>query len=167
MARTRRHAKPSSPEGRVIAAAIQDARRRGATTDEIAAAFDMNERTVRRIVAGETPGTRVYARKVKPPKRGGTSPNIMRADIELDDGMVRTVNVKVPNVPKAGGGTRAPTPFDAFRIPELADVADAEGRAMQRRYAMSSPGAPRFLGLRRIERRRAPKLVTIHGYRRA
>jgi len=160
----RRKASAQSTEGRFIASRIQDARRRGATNAEIGDAFGMNERTVRKIVAGETPGTRVFARKMAPPKgeRRASTPNIFRADIELDDGMVRTVNVKIPDLPtRTGKG--APTPFDVFRLPDLQQVADAEGRAMQRRYNMGDARAPRFVGLRQIVRRRAPKLVTIRG----
>ena len=171
MARQRRKATPSTPEARIEAAAIQDARRRGATNAQIGKAWGINERTVRKIIAGETPGTRIYAAKVKPPKAAGTTPNVFRLDMDLGGGMIRTTNVKVPNLPRAGGGTRAPTPFDVFRYPELMDVAEAEGRRMQRQYTrftgQTFDEAVQFVGLRHIEHRRARRLITIRGTVRA
>lgn len=158
----RRATPKPNPEARLLASRIQDARRRGATNREIGERFGMNERTVRKIVAGETPGTRIYAAKVPTPKVGGTTPNIMRANFDLGDGVIRSRNVKIPNLPGIHGPV-APTPFDAFRLPELQGVAEAEGRAMQRRYGMTEANAPRLVGLQRIIQRRAAKLITIKG----
>ncbi len=151
----------TTPQARIITTAIRQGERRGEIQAQIAARLGLSgPRAVRKIKSGETPATRIFAAKMRP-MRPGSSPNIMRADIDLGDGMIRTVNVKIPNVVSASGGTRAPTPFDVYRFPDLTSVAEAEGRAMQRRYDMQGANAPRFVGLRRIERRGAAKLITI------
>jgi hypothetical protein len=137
----RRRAAPSTPEARVEAAAIQQARRRGLTNRDIAQRLGINERTVRKIVAGETPGTRIYREKVtsQTSKDRPASPNIFRADLRIGQDaeggdVVRTINVKLPDVPGARG-RRAPNFFDVLRLPDLQGIANAEAMAMQQRYA--------------------------------
>lgn len=164
----RRKSQATTTEGRFIASRIQDARRRGATNRQIGEAFGINERTVRKIVSGETPGTRVYHRKMDAPKRPRSTPNIFRADLVIGeyDGreIVRSVNVKVPDLPTAKG-KRAPTPFDVFRMPSLRSVALAEGDAMRRRYQLSAY-AVKLAGLRSVAQRSASsKLIELRGIR--
>lgn len=170
----RRKATPQDrAESRFIASRIQDARRRGATNRQIAEAFGMNERTVRKIVAGETPGTRIYKSKIEAP-RPKASPSIVRIDIQIGeesngDPVIRTINAKVPALPTAKGVRAAPTPFDVFRLPNLEAVAVAEGQRMQRNYGMLGARyvEPRISTIRPIARRN-PKTVlyTITGMER-
>ena len=163
----RRRSTPATAEARIIAAGIAQAERRGYTQKEIGKAFGINERTVRKIKRGETPGTRIYARKVPKPKAGGTTPNVFRLDLELDDGMIRTVNLKAPNVLTAKG-KRAPTPFDIFRMPGIQEAADAEAQRLKSQYGMSNADASAVIaGLRHVEHRRAAVRITITGTVRA
>lgn len=161
-----RKSKASTPEGRFIASRIADAKRRGATNRQIGEAFGVNERTVRKIVAGETSGTRTYHRKMDAPKRPRSTPNIFRADLVIgeEDGreIVRSVNVKVPDLATARGKA-APTPFDVFRVPSLQQIAIAEGDAMRRRYGLSAFRV-KLDGLRSVAQRGpTSKLVEIRG----
>lgn len=166
----RRRAAATSPEGRFEASRIQDARRRGYTNREIASAFGINERTVRKIVSGETSGKRIYAEKVAPSRAPGKQNlSIVRLDLVIGkdaagEDVVRTVNAKTPLV-----RGRTPTPFDAFLIPDLVAVAAVETDRLQRQYAgsvvvVNYAGAGRIASIRPIERRDAHKrLVTIVG----
>lgn len=151
MARARKHSAATSSEGRYIASRIQDARRRGVTNKEIAKAYDINERTVRKIVAGETPGTRIYQKRTK---TAGvrSSPNVFTVDIQIDDDEVRSKNVILPDYTNAKGEKVAPTAFDIFRYPNLDKVAEAEARIMQQRYGMTGEYQPVVTGLRPVAR---------------
>lgn len=137
----RRKSSATTPEGRYIASRIQDARRRNLTNKEIAKAYGINERTVRKIIAGETPGTKIYKEKtsVKGPR---STPNVFTADIQIADNEVRSVNVLVPNYRNAKGESVPPTAFDLFRYPNLSEVADEEAAKMQRRYQMDACQRP-------------------------
>lgn len=171
----RRRPKPATPadrpESRELAARIQDAKRRGYTNKQIGEAFGMNERTVRRIRSGETPGTRIYKERVQAAPRG-SSPSIVRMDLlmgvdENGNEVVRTVNAKVPAMRTAKGMRRAPTPFDVFRLPDLASVATAEAKRLGREYGnlvarFAAPGT--ISSIRPIARRNPDKrLVTVRG----
>lgn len=159
----RRRSTATTDEGRFIASRIQDARRRGATNQEIADAFGIHERTVRKIVSGETPATRTFKRKMAPPSRPISTPNVFRADIELAPGEVRTVNVKVPDLPTRQG-RQAPTPFDVFRVPSLESVVAREERSMAIRYGFVGAGGRGLIGLRSVARRNpATRLIEIRG----
>lgn len=165
----RRRSAAKTTEGRIEAAAIQSARRRGMTNREIASRLGINERTVRKIVAGETSGTRIYAQRVtsKQPKERVSSPNLFRADLRLgydDDGfpIVRSINVKLPDVP-GPTGPRAPTYFDILRFPDLESVAARESEAMTRRYGEHVARVdPELVSLRPVAvMRKTP--ITIRG----
>lgn len=182
MATPRRKARATTDEGRFIASRIQDARRRGYSTKIIADSYGINERTVRKILSGETSGRRLYAQHIAPtrdiPFRAGTSPNIVRLDVVIGQDargkdVVRTVNAKVDLV-----NGRTPTPFDVLRMPNLALVAQAEADRMRRQYvgmAVIEADAddldemanetPRIQSIRPIQHRRDPKkrYVTIRG----
>jgi hypothetical protein len=147
MPRARRHSAATTPEGRFEASRIQDARRRGYTNKQIATAWGINERTVRKIVAGETPGTRIYKERVET-RQPRSSPNVFRADILVADGEVRTINVRLPDYTNAKGQKVAPTAFDIFRYPDLDKVAMAEAKIMQQRYQFSQSYNASVVGLR-------------------
>ena len=132
MARARKRSGATSQEGRYIASRIQDARRRGATNKEIATAYNINERTVRKIVAGETPGTKIYRERTTTTGKRG-SPNVFTVDIQISEDEVRSKNVILPSRRKPNGDWLDPTVFDMFRFPDLEQVAVEEARAMQRR----------------------------------
>lgn len=137
-AQFRKRSAPASPEARVQAAAIQAARRRGMTNAEIAKRLGYNERTVRKIISGETSGKRLYKQRVRTTAERPSSPNIFRADVRIgydQDGfdVIRSVNVKLPDVP-GPHGLRAPTFFDVLRLPDLQSVAQQEAAAMRNRY---------------------------------
>jgi hypothetical protein len=166
----RRHSEQRSSEGRFIASRIQDARRRGATNQQIADAFGINERTVRKIVSGETSGRKLYREHVAPTTRVAPESqnlSIVRLDLVLGkdangDDIVRTVNARTPLI-----GGKTPTPFDVFRLPNMETVARAEWQRLQNRYAgaitIVSPGF-RISSIRPIVRRDPTKrLVTITG----
>lgn len=174
MARRRRASPRDADESRYLASRIQDARRRGYSTQVIADSFGMNERTVRKILSGETSGSRIYKRHVEPvaPK---ASPSIVRVDVNIGtdasgDPVVRTINAKVPTLPTAKGARGAPTPFDVFRLPNLQQVAIAEGKRMQREYAALLTGLnvnPSISTIRPITQRNPKtKLHTITGVTR-
>lgn len=168
----RKRATPTTPEARIEAAAIQSARRRGMTNKEIAKRLGVNERTLRKIVAGETPGTRIYRQKVAQPTADRpASPNIFRADVRIGydaegNELIRSVNVKLPDVPGIRG-RRAPTFFDVLRLPDLQSVAKVEAQKMRNRYGelVTQEDAEAFIeSLRPIYRRDpAKKLHTIRG----
>jgi transcriptional regulator with XRE-family HTH domain len=164
----RRRSGATTPEARFEASRIQDARRRGYTNREIAQQFGINERTVRKIVSGETSGRRIYREKIAPARRETGSPSIVRLDLVVgidDQGneIIRTVNAKTPLI-----NGRTPTPFDAFRLPDLATVARNETARLLRQYAGSLGGTPidrpRISSIRPIMYRDPRKrLVTIVG----
>lgn len=173
MARTpfRKRATPSSAEARIESAAIQGARRRGMTNREIAKRLGINERTVRKIVAGETSGRRIYRKRVTEIKERPATPNVFRADVRIGydaDGkeIIRSVNVKLPDVP-GPKGKRAPTFFDTLRLPDLQSVAKQEAEKMRNRYGefVTREDAEAFIeSLRPIYRRDPAKtLHTIRG----
>lgn len=137
MARARRKSSATTPEGRLIASRIQDARRRGLTNKEIGTSFGINERTVRKIVAGETPGTRIYKEKAQPNKQRAST-NAFTVDIEIAKGEVRSKNVILPDYTNAKGQRVAPTPFDVFRYPNLDEVAEREAENMRQRYQLDN-----------------------------
>lgn len=137
MARAKRsHA--TTTEGRFLAARIQDAHRRGYTNAEIARAYGINERTVRKIRSGETSGRRTFGRLVEPTRdvAPGASPSIVRVDIRLSDGRVRSVNARIPTIRNARGQAVAATPADIFRMPKLQTLIQAEARRLETLYAL-------------------------------
>lgn len=168
----RRKAGATSEEGRFEASRIQAARRRGYTNREIASAFGINERTVRKIVSGETSGKRIYREKIAPTRNVAPEArnlSIVRLDLVIgtDDAgnpVVRTVNAKTPLI--AG---RTPTPFDVFLLPDLGAVAQAEMQRLQNRYAgtqdVAHPASRVSISSVRPIVKRDPRkrLVTIRG----
>lgn len=168
----RRKASATSAEGRFEASRIQAARRRGYTNREIASAFGINERTVRKIVSGETSGKRIYAEKIAPTRNVAPEAqnlSIVRLDLvighdERGNEIIRTVNAKTPLI-----GGRTPTPFDVFLLPDLGAVAQSEMVRLQNRYQGSADVAHpasrvSISSIRPIVRRDARKrLVTIRG----
>lgn len=132
----RRRSTQKSDEGRFIAARIQNARRQGRTNAEIADAFGINERTVRKLVSGETSGKRLYKEHVAPTRRVDVrNKSIVRLDLvigedEQGNEIIRTVNAKTPLV-----NGQTPTPFDIFQLPDLQNVAQAEAARMIAQYA--------------------------------
>jgi predicted transcriptional regulator len=136
--RFRARSAASTEEGREIASRIQLARRHGATNKQVAQAFGINERTVRKIVAGETPGTRIYHQRTTT-AHVRQSPNVFKVDIligydENGDPVVRSQNVLLPNLRNRRGDLVPPTAFDALRFPDLYNVAATEARRMARQY---------------------------------
>lgn len=173
MARSfRRHATPATPEARIEAAAIQRARSRGMTNAQIADRFGINERTVRKIVSGETSGTRIFRERMPSANVKGASPNIFRADIRIGydpDGkeVIRSVNVKIPDV-QGPRGPRAPTFFDVLRLPDFQTVAKIERQKMQNQYgekiAVTDTDDVALISLRNIVKRDPTKILhTIRG----
>jgi hypothetical protein len=171
MARRRAHARSrqETSEGRFLAARIQDARRRGATNREIADAFGINERTVRKIVSGESTGRGTFRRLVEPTQRaaqGSPNPSIVRVDLQVTyaDGTTetRSVNARVPTIRTARGDRVTPTPADVFRLPGAIEAATAEADRLARQYGQSLAHA-RVTALRPILHRRAPLRFTIGG----
>lgn len=177
MPRFRRHSDAKSSEGRFLASRIIDAKRRGATNREIGSAFGINERTVRKIVSGDTPGTRTFERIVERPRRAsertlerGGNPSIVRVDLQVGvDGtgqpIVRSVNAQVPTVMTRSGKRVTPTPADIFRIPQLAALIDIERERMERQYGhltTSDKGAG-VLSFRPIMHRRRPLRFIVAG----
>lgn len=172
MARRPKKATPrETEESRFLASRIQDAKRRGYTNREIGEAFGINERTVRKIRSGESSGTRTYRQRIEKAPRSA-SPSIVRMDLRIGtdtDGnpVVRTVNAKVPALTSARGRRVAPTPFDVFRLPNLAAVAFAEGRRLQRNYGALGGihyTDPTISTIRPIVRRNPrTRLVTVQG----
>jgi transcriptional regulator with XRE-family HTH domain len=164
----RRKSGATTPEGRFIAARIRAAERRGYTQQQIADAMGLSgPRTVRKLKSGETPGTRIYHRKMDALAKPRSTPNIFRASLIIgeDDGreVIRSVNVKIPSLRNAKGELVAPTPFDALRLPSLEEIAIAEGKAMQRRYSMAAVRV-KLDGLRSVARRGpTSKLIEIRG----
>lgn len=167
----RRRSAPATPEARIEASAIQQARRRGMTNREIADRLGINERTVRKIVSGETPGTRIFHKRMPEPTNRPASPNIFRADVRIGydaqgKEIVRSVNVKLPDVP-GPSGPRAPTYFDVLRLPDMRNVAQIEAEKMRNRYGelVTQEDAEAFISsLRAIIRRDESKtLHTIRG----
>jgi hypothetical protein len=172
MARVR--ARATTGEGRFLASRIQDAKRRGATNEQIARAFGINERTVRRIRSGETSGTRTFGRLVAPSQKEpakGANPSIVRVDIKLGkdaagNDIVRTVNARVPTVTNIRGERVTPTPADIFRIPGLPSLVQAEIDRLERQYGMLvvSGRGGRVESFRPIALRRKPLRIEITGY---
>jgi hypothetical protein len=177
VARFRTRSAAQTGEGRFIASRITDARRRGATNADIARAFGINERTVRKIIAGETSGTATFERIAGKPRKAaetaverGGNPSIVRVDIKLgvdSDGkdIVRTVNARVPTVRTLSGRMVTPTPADVFRIPKLAALISAEIERLERQYgAVIVAGRGQVLSMRPIVLRRAPLRIQVTGY---
>lgn len=139
MARVR--ARATTTEGRFLASRIQDAKRRGATNAQIARAFGINERTVRKIRSGESSGTRTFGKLVEPTRGArvaqGANPSIVRVDIRLSNGMIRTVNARVPTILDRRGNRVTPTPADLFRIPKLETLIDAEIKRLEQHYGLT------------------------------
>lgn len=140
MARAKR-SRATSSEGRFLASRIQDAHRRGYTNAEIARAYGINERTVRKIRSGESSGRQTFGRLVEPSRRAdvapGASPSIVRVDIKLPNGEVRTVNARIPTLRDASGKPVAPTPADVFRVPKLATLIQAEADRLVQHYGLT------------------------------
>lgn len=168
-----RRARATTTEGRFLAARIQDAHRRGATNAEIAQAFGINERTVRKIRSGETSGKRTFATLVEPSLRaqGGPNPSIVRVDIKIGEDangedVIRTVNARIPTVVTRDGRRIAATPADVFRVPGLASLIEAERRRLMVQYQneiRSAKGA-RVQSFRPISQRRKPLRIEVTGY---
>ncbi len=167
----RKRSAARTPEARIEAAAIQAARRRGMTNKAIAERYGINERTVRKIVAGETSGTRIFHKRMPTVEGRAASPNIFRADVRIGydaqgKDIIRSVNVKLPDVPGAKG-MRAPNFFDVLRLPDMRSVAQTEAAKMRNRYGelVTQEDAEAFISsLRPIIRRDPEKtLHTIRG----
>lgn len=167
----RKRSAATTAEGRTEAAAIQAARRRGMSNREIADRLGINERTVRKIVSGETSGTRIFHKRMPTVEGRAASPNIFRADVRIGydakgDEIIRSVNVKLPDVPGAKG-PRAPTFFDVLRLPDMRSVARTEAEKMRNRYGdlVTQEDADAFISsLRPIIRRDESKVLhTIRG----
>lgn len=172
MARPKR-ARATTSEGRFLASRIQDAHRRGYTNAEIARAYGVNERTVRKIRSGETSGRRTFGRLVEPQRNvhPGASPSIVRVDIRLPNGEVRSVNARIPTVRNARGQSVGATPADIFRMPQLQTLLDAEMARLARQYGGIPPDmddddaaeVASVLSFRPIVRRSAPLRIAVTG----
>jgi hypothetical protein len=163
MARPRK-SRATTDEGRYLASRMIDARRRGATNADIGRAYNMNERTVRRIIAGETSGTRTFKRLVEPSITAApNAPNrsIIRVDIRLPNGDIRSVNARVPTVLTRSGQRVAATPADIFRVPQLNTLLIAEMKRLEERYGIISGGQSHIASFRPITHRRAPLRIAI------
>lgn len=176
MARPRR-SRATTTEGRFLASRIQDAHRRGATNAEIARAFGINERTVRKIRSGETSGRRTFGRLVEPTGRAietgrerGANPSIVRVDLKLGkdaagNDVVRTVNARIPTIVNRRGQRVAATPADIFRIAGLNDLIDREIERLERQYGnIVVTGRGSVLSFRPMVRRRKPLRIEITHY---
>lgn len=154
----RRRSAQTAVEGRYIAARILDAKRRGYTNKIIADSFGINERTVRKIVSGETSGRRTYARQVTDVHTA--SRNVVNVKILLgydnsNQPIIKSTNI-IARARDRSGNLVAPTPFDVLRLNALQDVAQIEGDLMQQRYgaAVPLPVVPRAVSMSYIERPR-------------
>lgn len=128
------------PTARDLALAVRQGERQGKTQREIGAALGINERTVRKIKSGETSGTRTTERLRRRPLRPGATPNAMNAEFVMGydangQPVLASANIIVTDVRTRHGTRRAPTALDVFRMPNLANVADAERKRMMRQYA--------------------------------
>lgn len=168
MARPKRSG-AATTEGRYLASRIQDAHRRGYTNAEIGRAYGINERTVRKIRSGETSGKRTFGRLVEPTQKAeivpGASPSIVRVDIKLPNGQVRTVNARIPTLRDRSGKPVAPTPADVFRVPKLASLIDAEAERLVQHYGLTgaeySAVHAHVVSFRPIALRRKPLRIEI------
>jgi len=176
--RPHRKAQSSSDEGRFLASRIQDARRKGYSNRIIADSFGINERTVRKIVSGETSGKRLYAQHVAPSRAYTQNLSIVRLDLAIGkdaqgNDVIRSVNAKTTLV-----NGKTPTPFDVLRMPSLNAIAMAEADRMRRQYGGTNVleplddeeldemagRAPRITAIRPIRRRDPSKrMVVIQG----
>lgn len=171
MARSRQ----TSPEGRFLAARVKDAKRRGFTNREIANAYGINERTVRKIASGESSGRRTFGKLVAPSQQAhvapGASPSIVRVDLKLGkdaagNDVIRTVNARLPSVLNARGQRVAATPADVFRIPGLAGMVDAERQRLAQQYGavIVTTRDAGVVSMRPIALRRKPLRISIAGW---
>lgn len=167
-----RRSTATSDEGRFLTSRIRLAKRQGATNAEIGRAFGINERTVRKIASGETTGKRTYRRLVEPSLAAPSGQNlsIIRVDIMLSNGEIRTVNARVPTVRTRSGKLVAATPADIFRIPKLNSLIVAEMARLDRQYGgvpveMGDAQATRahVMSFRPITYRKAPLRIEITG----
>lgn len=143
----RRRSQPATPEARDIALSIRQGERLGLTQREIAETLGINERTVRKIKAGETSGTRTYARVQRMPKGPRQETGLFNAEFVVGrtasgEDVIASTNVTIPQLRTATGGMRAATPLDVFRVRGLAAVVAAERAAMIRRYGNVATVAP-------------------------
>jgi hypothetical protein len=162
----RRRAEPTTPEARQIALAIRQGERLGLTQREIADTLGIDPRTVRKVKSGQTSGTRTYGRVMKTPKTRRVETGLFNAEFVVgftasDEPVIASTNVTIPSLTVAGGGRRAPTPLDVFRVRGLASVVAAERAKQIRRYAaVTTPaGADSPVRLRAINRARRATTV--------
>jgi hypothetical protein len=166
MARAKR-SQAATTEGRYLTARIRLAKRQGHTNAEIGRAYGINERTVRRIASGETSGTRTFGRLVEPSLKAdvlpGASPSIVRVDIRLANGNVRTVNARIPTMRDRNGKAIAATPADVFRVPKLATLIDAEAARLAMHYGLTGADVTggHVVSFRPIALRRKPLRIEI------
>lgn len=134
----RRRSTPATVQARDIATTIRQGERRGLTQREIAATLGINERTVRKIKAGETSGTRTHERLTHRPRRPGATPNAFNAEFIVgydanNEPVYASANIIIADVRTRTGERRAPTGLDVFRV-NIDAVVQRERAAMARRY---------------------------------
>jgi hypothetical protein len=135
----RRRSEPATPEARQIARAIGEGKRQGLTNREIGEALGINERTVRKVRAGETSGVRTYKRVMQTPKTPRRETGLFNAEFVVGytstgESVVASRNVTISRIRNADGSYREPTPLDVFRVRGLAVVAAQERIALLQRY---------------------------------
>lgn len=162
----RKRSQPATPEARDLARAIGQGKRLGLTNREIGETLGINERTVRKIRAGETPGTRTHRRLTATPKTPRAEPGLFNAEFVVGytpsgDEVIASRNVTISKIRQADGTMRDPTPLDVFRVRGLATVAAQERLALAQRYGnvatVAGPDSP--IRLRKIGQARKRSVV--------
>lgn len=157
----RRKATPSTQQGRDLARSIREGQRQRLTQKEIAATLGINERTVRKILSGETPGTRTHKRLTATPKARRAERGLFNAEYVIGydaDGnaIIGSTNVNIGQIRGADGSMRDPTALDVFRIRRLASTIAQERAGLAQRYTNVARLAPEDspIRLRAISRAR-------------
>lgn len=162
----RRRSEPATPQARELSRAIAQGKRLGLTNREIGETLGINERTVRKIRAGETPGTKTHRRIMATPKTPRAETGLFNAEFVVGytstgEEVVASRNVTISKLRQPDGTYRDPTPLDVFRVRGLAVVAAQERLALAQRYGnvarIAGPGAP--IKLRKIGIARKPTTV--------
>lgn len=146
MARRKRSA-PATSQGRDIARAIAEGKRQGLTNRQIGATLGINERTVRKIRAGETSGTKTYARLTRKPQTFRAEKGLFNAEYVIGyDGsgqpIIGSTNVSIGQIRTLSGDYRDPTALDVFRVRRLAATIARERAQQARSYAQVATLAP-------------------------
>lgn len=158
----KRTSRATTPEGRDLARAIRQGERAKLSQREIAAVLGINERTVRKIKSGQTPGTLIYKRLTREPKGSGVvgafSASFTIGYDANGQPIIGSANLIVADVRTKEGGRRAPTALDVFAIPNLGNVIEGERARLASRYAglVTIATGERLPRLRKIRNMRRP-----------